>query len=290
MMHTDARIVNDDCEQYLLKLDSKTTRFDFTFLDPPFNQGKNYRQHNDSMGDDQYWKWMNDICCYIYDLSSPGAAIYFMQREKNVEHVLRILRQSGWTFQNLIIWRKKTSAIPSTVRYSKSFQIIAFATKGLRPRIFNRLRIDPPLLNGYAPRDNGIFVPDVWDDIRELTSGYFAGDEALRSKDGKRVHKQQSPIALLLRMVLSSTVPGDCVFDPFCGTGTTLVVASQLRRHSIGVEKDSINVDCTNERLTQFRPSDSLAKYRDLYTFTPCLNEIWPAGEVTEHQLRLVIS
>ncbi len=286
----DVQIINDDCKQYLLNADSNSTKFDFTFLDPPFNQGKNYRNHNDCMLSDEYWNWMRDICSCVYNLSSPGAAIYFMQREKNAEYVMKVLRESGWVFQNLIAWRKKTSAIPSTIRYSKSFQIIIYATKGNRPRVFNRLRIDPPLINGYAPRNNGIFVPDVWDDIRELTSGYFAGDEALRSKDGERAHKQQSPIALLLRMVLASTAPGDCVFDPFCGTGTTLVVASQLGRHSIGVEKDSVNINHIKQRLNHIRPSDSLIKHRAVYACTPDLNEIWPTKTAIHTQPQLAIS
>ena len=72
--------------------------------------------------------------------------------------------------------------------------------------MFNRLRIDYPLRPGQKQeRENGIFVTDVWDDIREMTSGYFAGDEALRDESGERVHKQQSPIALLLRIILSSS-------------------------------------------------------------------------------------
>ena len=202
--------------------------------------------------------------------------MYFMQREKNIENVLRVLRESGWHFQNLIVWRKKTSAIPSEVRYGKAYQVIAFATKGRRARVFNRLRIDPPVPNGYKPREKGMFVTDVWDDIRELTSGYYAGDEALRHEDGERVHKQQSPIALLLRMILSSTKPGDCVFDPFSGTGTTLVVASQLSRIAVGVEKDAVNYDCIEARLRDTRDADSVAKYLNDYIHTPSLNAIWP--------------
>ena len=42
-----------------------------------------------------------------------------------------------------------------------------------------------------------MFVTDVWDDIREMTSGYFAGDEALYDADGNRAHKQQSPYSTL---------------------------------------------------------------------------------------------
>jgi DNA modification methylase len=85
----------------------------------------------------------------------------------------------------------------------------------------------PPLPPNYKSTENGVYVTDIWDDIRELTSGYFAGDEAIRLENGERFHKQQSPIALLLRIILSSTQIGDTVFDPFAGTGTTLVTAYQ---------------------------------------------------------------
>ncbi len=243
------------------------------------------------MDDGDYWNWMREVCRLTLERSSQGAAMYFMQREKNAENVLRVLRESGWRFQNLIVWRKKTSAVPSEVRYGKAYQIIAFATKGRRPRVFNRLRIDPPLPNGYKPRENGIFVTDVWDDIRELTSGYYAGDEALRYDDGERIHKQQSPVALLLRIILSSTNPGDCVFDPFSGTGTTLVVASQLSRIGVGVEKDEINFDCIEARLRDARDADSIIQYRNDYIHTPSLNEIWPpSGQLTGEPVQMVLN
>ena len=162
----------DDCTHFLAHAVGEAPPFDFTFLDPPFNQGKEYRGHDDRLDDAEYWDWMREVCRLTLARSSQGATLYFMQREKNAENVLRVLRESGWHFQNLIVWRKKTSAIPSEVRYGKAYQVIAFATKGKRARIFNRLRINPPLPKGYKPRRNGMFVTDVWDDIRELTSGY----------------------------------------------------------------------------------------------------------------------
>lgn len=271
--HTSIHL--DDCTRFLSVRSEDARRFDLTFLDPPFNQGKDYRRHDDSMTDSDYWDWMREVCRLTLHQSSPGAAMYFMQREKNTEQVLTVLRDSGWHFQNLIIWKKKTSAVPSTVRFGKAYQIIAYATKVPRARVFNRLRINPPLPNGYSPRENGMFVTDIWDDIRELTSGYYAGDEALRNPDGERAHKQQSPIALLLRIVLSSTKPGDCVFDPFAGTGTTLSVASQLGRQAIGVEKDPVNFVQIEERLSRLRDADSIERYRNDYVYTPDLNKIW---------------
>ena len=282
-------VFHDSCEHFFEEPVKEVPLFDFTFLDPPFNQGKEYRAHDDRLDDREYWDWMREVCKLTLKHSSEGAAMYFMQREKNTENVLRVLREAGWHFQNLIVWRKKTSAIPSEVRYGKAYQVIAFATKGKRARAFNRLRIDPPLPNGYKPRDRGMFVTDVWDDIRELTSGYFAGDEALRHDDGERVHKQQSPIALLLRMILTSTNPGDCVFDPFSGTGTTLVVASQLSRVGVGVEKDKVNFDCIEARLQEARDADSIMHYRDDYIHTLSLNEIWPASKLVNELAPMLI-
>jgi DNA modification methylase len=138
------------------------------------------------------------------------------------------------------------------------------------------LRINPPLPPGYKfERQDGMYVTDVWDDIRELTAGYFAGDEAIRSVDGSRFHKQQAPIQLLLRIILSSTNPNDTVLDPFAGTGTTLVVAEQLKRNSIGIEKDKENAKCIEDRLKIIRESDDVQRFYREYIYTENLDEIW---------------
>jgi site-specific DNA-methyltransferase (adenine-specific) len=270
---SEVQIISGDCTEALQSL-SKTV--DLTFLDPPFNQNKHYNQHDDNLPEEKYWQWMKAICERIYDATSDGGALYFMQREKNTGHVLHILKEAGWTYQNLIIWKKMTSAVPSNIRFGKHFQTIVFATKGNRPRIFNKLRIDPPLPENYKhKRKNGMFVTDVWDDIRELTSGYFAGDEAIRTEDGNRLHKQQAPIALLLRIILSSSKIGDVVLDPFAGTGTTCVVATQLNRSPIGIEIDPTNVACIQDRLDKTYPADSISRFYNDYIYTENLEKIW---------------
>jgi len=275
-----AKIICGDCVE---KLNLEIFRREFgksevclTFLDPPFNQGKDYDYFDDTLPEHEYWLMMQTACARVRELTADGGAIYFMQREKNTEAVLQCLRETGWTLQNLIIWTKRTSAVPSTIRFGKQYQIIAFATKGKRPRMFNRLRIDLPLRpEQKIPREDGLFVTDVWDDIREMTSGYFAGDEALRLGNGERAHKQQAPIALLLRIILSSTMPGDLVLDPFAGSGTTLVVAEQIERPSIGIEIDPKNVKLIQQRLELHRYSDSVESLCNYYRFTPELGKIW---------------
>lgn len=267
------KIIQGDCVKELEKL---TATVDLTFLDPPFNQGKEYSEHDDNLPDEVYWQWMQKVCSRVYDLTSQGGAIYFMQREKNTEQVLSCLRKSGWNLQNLIIWKKKTSAVPCSNKFGKHYQIIAYAIKGRKPRVFNRLRINPPLPPNYKfERQDGMYVTDVWDDIRELTAGYFAGDEAIRDMGGSRFHKQQAPIQLLLRIILSSTNPNDTVLDPFAGTGTTLVVAEQLKRSFIGIEKDKENVRCIEKRLKVIREPDDVQRFYGEYIYTEDLDKIW---------------
>ncbi|HEA70607.1 hypothetical protein LCGC14_0491810 [marine sediment metagenome] len=280
-------VIKGDCEKILLSLKDKQffNGIHLTFLDPPFNQGKKYNSHMDSMPEEEYWNWMERVIEKIYELTVDGGAIYFMQREKNTEYVLRTLRETGWTFQNLIIWSKLTSAIPSKIRFSKKFQIIAFFTKG-KPLAFNSLRYEPPLLAMHEyERETGMYVTDIWDDIRELTSGFFAGEEAIRikndklfTKEGERFHKQQSPIELLTRIILSSSKPGDFILDPFAGTGVTSIVAKQLERNSISIELDTQNIDLINKRLALMRQADNIEKFQSNYAYTSNLEEIWKQG------------
>jgi DNA modification methylase len=248
-----------------------------TFFDPPFNQGKDYENCDDDVSINKYWYQMEQLCERVRAMTIIGGSIYFMQREKNVDRVMTCLNNAGWTIQSIIIWRKRASAVPQTIRFSKSYQIIVFATNGCVPASFNKLRIDLPLdYKQSIPREKGVIISDVWDDILELTSGYLAGDEAFRDPvSGERLHEQQSPVALLLRIILASTVPGNIVFDPFAGTGTSSVVAKQLGRTSISIENGAGNIAIIEERLKTLREVDDITKYATYYRFTEQLDDIW---------------
>jgi site-specific DNA-methyltransferase (adenine-specific) len=268
----DTIIENNNSLKYIKEIKQKIS---LTFLDPPFNQGKDYKCHDDNMTDDAYWEMMTSVCRDIYSVTDEGGALYFMQREKNAEFVLRAMRETKWVFHNLIIWKKFTSAAaPSKIRHSKHYQIIACGIKGSVPKTFNKLRIDPPRLEHHKyDRENGMYVTDLWDDIKELTSGYFSGEEVI-FQDGEKFHKQQSPLALLVRIILTSSKVNDWVLDPFAGTGTTACVAKQLRRNSISIDIDPENVKCMKDRLN-FRDIDIISKYKKDYFYTSELNEIW---------------
>lgn len=114
----------------------------------------------------------------------------------------------GWTpFRRPLIWQKSQSEglAPwgsSGPRITTEF--ILYATKGQRG-----LNASPI---------------DVFDDRRVLRS--------------ERVHAAEKPIDLLKKLIQCSTLPGDFVFDPCMGSGSTLLAAKELRRFGLGIEKD----------------------------------------------------
>ncbi|HPN32472.1 MAG TPA: hypothetical protein PKY81_16085 [bacterium] len=79
-MKVNYTIYNDDCLKWLKKYNKSDIAL--TFLDPPFNQDKEYRYFNDSLTDSEYWGFMKNILSQLYRITEIGGSIYFMQREK----------------------------------------------------------------------------------------------------------------------------------------------------------------------------------------------------------------
>jgi modification methylase len=75
------------------------------------------------------------------------------------------------------------------------------------------------------------------------------GGERLKDEGGTKVHPTQKPEALLHRVLMSSTRPGDVVLDPFFGTGTTGAVAKRLGRNFVGIEREQNYIDAATLRI-----------------------------------------
>jgi modification methylase len=86
------------------------------------------------------------------------------------------------------------------------------------------------------------------------------GGERLKNKSGDKLHPTQKPEALLHRVLLSSSNPGDLILDPFFGTGTTGVAAKQLGRNFIGIEREDDYAEAALARIdaTEPLPLDAL--------------------------------
>ena len=96
----------------------------------------------------------------------------------------------------------------------------------------------------------GVPISDVWE------------IPFLNPKAKERVgYPTQKPIELLERIIKLSTDPGDCVLDPFCGSGTTLVSAALLGRTFIGIDNNPEAVRLCRQRLeTPFKTDSNLLK------------------------------
>jgi len=90
-------------------------------------------------------------------------------------------------------------------------------------------------------------------DEKQMRSDWFlpicSGKERCRDGDGGKVHPTQKPEALLYRVIMSSTKPGDVILDPFFGSGTTGAVAKRLGRNFIGIERDPAYAKHAKKRL-----------------------------------------
>ena len=84
------------------------------------------------------------------------------------------------------------------------------------------------------------------------------GPERIR-KGGVKAHPTQKPEALLYRVMLATTNPGDVVLDPFFGTGTTGAVARRLGREFIGCEREESYIAVAEERIAAALPLDESA-------------------------------
>jgi adenine-specific DNA-methyltransferase len=102
---------------------------------------------------------------------------------------------------------------------------------------------------------------DVWI-LPKVTSG------ANRSSKERTTHPAQFPEAVIKRIILASSKPGDVILDPFMGSGTTALVASKLGRRVIGFELSSRYIDLIIGRLEgeieDRRIADSQVKLFDI--------------------------
>ncbi len=73
-------VINGHCLSVLLELKSNAEKVDLTFLDPPFNQQKDYRFHHDDMDEKAYWQMMKEVCLQIFQITNEGG---YAKRKKH---------------------------------------------------------------------------------------------------------------------------------------------------------------------------------------------------------------
>lgn len=228
------RLYHGDCIEVMAELDEESV--DLVFADPPFNLNKDYGDGiNDALTDEEYLQWCGRWIARCVQLLKPGGAFYLFNIPRwNVE-LGHILSGERMLFRHWIAIDIKYS-LPIPGRLYPSHYSLLYYTKG-KPKFFNRPRVPIPVcrhcggdIHDYGGHRNklnpeGLNLTDVWSDIPPV-----------RHRTTKRRGANELSIKLLRRILEISTEPGDIVFDPFGGAGTTYAAAEQMGRRWIGVE------------------------------------------------------
>ncbi len=246
-------ILHGDCIEVLPSIPENS--IDLIFADPPYNlqlQNDLYRPNNTKVAAvneswdkfesfaeyDQFTRAWLTACRRV--LKSTGT-IWVIGSYHNIFRVGTILQDLGFWILNDVIWIKN-NPMPNFrgVRFTNAHETMIWAQKEKGSKYtFNHQAMKA--LNGDLQMRSDWFV------------SLATGKERVKS-DGKKAHSAQKPEALLYRVLLSSSNPGDVVLDPFFGSGTTGVVAKKLNRSWIGIECDQNYIKVARRRIDKTHP------------------------------------
>lgn len=258
MAHED--IIHGDCLSALARLPAESV--DLVFADPPYNlqlQGALHRpNHSRVDGVEEAWDRIGDFPAYdrftadwltaCRRVMKPDATIWVIGSYHNIFRVGAILQDLGFWILNDVIWRK-TNPMPNFRgrRFTNAHETLIWAAHSKDSRHY---------FNHAAMRSVNEDLQMRSDWLIPLCTGI----ERLKLTDAdgraRKAHPTQKPEALLHRVLLASSRPGDLVLDPFFGTGTTGAVARRLRRGFIGIDQDPAYVAQARARIAAIAPLD----------------------------------
>ena len=248
------QLIEGDCLDVLSMIPANSV--DLIFADPPYNlqlRTQDLRRPNNSLVDgvDDHWdqfgsfeeydrfteRWLKE-CRRIL---SPTGSMWVIGSYHNIFRVGRLLQDVGYWILNDVAWIK-VNPMPHFrgVRLTNAHETLIWAKKseGARKITFNYQALKA--LNGGKQMRSDWAIADTDEDeiIEDWRLPICSGAERLRDEAGNKLHSTQKPEALLERVLLATSRPGDLVLDPFAGSGTTGVVAQRLERRWIMVERE----------------------------------------------------
>jgi modification methylase len=173
-----------------------------------------------------------------------NGAIWVIGSYHNIFRVGAALQDLGFWILNDIVWRK-SNPMPNFkgTRFTNAHETLIWAAKGRGARryTFN--------YDAMKMANDELQMRSDW------TLPLCTGEERLKDASGAKAHPTQKPEALLHRVILSSTKPGDVILDPFFGTGTTGAAARRLGRKFIGIERETDYVKLAEARIAKVTPA-----------------------------------
>jgi modification methylase len=247
------QIIVSDCIEAMNRLPERCV--DLVFADPPYNlqlRQELYRPNLTRVDavDDEWDKYESFEAYDQFTTAWLTAArrvlkdtgtLWVIGTYHNIFRIGKILQDLGFWILNDVVWIK-VNPMPNFrgVRFTNAHETLIWAQKHKgKPYTFN-----------YAD------LKALNDDLQMRSDWYIplcTGKERLRV-NGEKAHATQKPEALLTRILLATTKPGDVVLDPFLGTGTTAAVAKRLGRRWIGIERDPQYAVLAERRITEVVP------------------------------------
>ena len=252
------RILQGDCIAHMRALPAKSV--DMIFADPPYNLqlgGDLFRPDGsavDAVTDD--WDKFDTFAAYdrftrawlaeARRILKDDGTIWVIGSYHNIFRVGVAIQDLGYWILNDIVWRK-ANPMPNFkgTRFTNAHETLIWASMGEKARYTFNYRSMKTLNDEIQMRSDWEFP-------------ICGGQERLK-KDGVKVHPTQKPEALIYRVLLACTKPGDVVLDPFFGTGTTGAVAKRLGRRWIGIEREDDYIAAAKERIAAALPLDESA-------------------------------
>jgi modification methylase len=251
-------IIKGDCVAALEALPDQSV--DVIFADPPYNLqlGGALTRPDQSQVDAVDDEWDQFASFEAYDaftrawllacrrVLKPSGTIWVIGSYHNIFRVGATLQDLNFWILNDVVWRK-ANPMPNFKgrRFQNAHETLIWATRD-------------PKAKGYTFNYDAMKAAN--DDVQMRSDWFFPicnGGERLKDADGKKVHPTQKPEALLARILMASTKPGDVVLDPFFGSGTTGAVAKRLGRHFVGIEREQAYIDAAHERIEAVEPLGS---------------------------------
>ncbi|MCC2977247.1 site-specific DNA-methyltransferase [Sphingomonas sp. PL-96] len=234
-----------------------TASVDMIFADPPYNLqlggdlNRPDGSHVDAVTDEwdkfdsfaSYDRFTKDWLAEARRILKPDGTIWVIGSYHNIFRVGATIQDLGFWILNDIVWRK-ANPMPNFrgTRFTNAHETLIWASMGEKSKYTFNYRSMKTLNDELQMRSDWEFP-------------ICGGPERLK-KDGHKVHPTQKPEALLYRVLLAATHPGDVVLDPFFGTGTTGAVAKRLGRRWIGIEREGVYIDAATQRIAEALPLD----------------------------------
>jgi modification methylase len=249
-------IILGDCLEELKKLPDRSV--DLVFADPPYNLqlGGDLLRPNNSKVDAVDDDWDHFESFETYDVFTKAwrkecrrvlkddGALWVIGSYHNIFRVGATLQDLGFWILNDVVWRK-SNPMPNFkgTRFTNAHETLIWATKsrGGKRYTFN--------YDAMKMANDDVQMRSDW------TLPLCTGEERVKSGSGAKAHPTQKPEALLHRVILASTKPGDIILDPFFGTGTTGAAAKRLGRRYIGIEQDEGYAKLAKDRIAKVVPA-----------------------------------